>query len=90
MILRLWGKCNGTEIVFSQDRQGRWIAAVPAAEDKTYVIEVWCEYEAGNECYFATIKTMFAAETLDYRFEVIEVGEKFTVDEVKAAFSWRD
>lgn len=39
---------------------------------------------------FATIKTMFAAETLDYRFEVIEVGEKFTVDEVKAAFSWRD
>lgn len=90
MIRRLWGKCNGAEVIFTQDKQGRWTAAVPASEDKTYIIEVWGEDEAGNESYFATIKTMLSAKTLDYHFEVIEVGSKFTLEEVRVTFSGKE
>lgn len=74
MVKRLYGKCNGADIVFSQDEQGRWSIPVPASDDKTYIIEVWAEDEAGNVGYFATVEVTYDSDTLRMQFRVIEFG----------------
>ncbi len=87
MVTALFGKCNGADIIFTPKSEGRWNAAVPAREDKTYIIEVWAEDEAGNVGYFATIESVFDPTTLKMEFRVIDIGAGFTVKDVKMAFS---
>lgn len=90
MVKALYGKCNGADILFSQDEQGRWTTAVPASENKTYIIEVWAEDEAGNVSYFATIEAAYNSDTLCMEFMVKEIGEQFTMNDVLSAFRWRN
>ena len=77
MIARIWGKCNGADIVFSHDIGERWKIAVPAALDKTYVVEVWAEDMAGNVGYLMTVVVYYDSITMDMRFRVIDVAPKF-------------
>jgi hypothetical protein len=86
MVVALYGKCNGAGIVFSQDGQGRWTTAVPVADNKTYVIEVFAEDEAGNTSYFATVEATYNSSSLSMEFTVKEVGENFTLNEVLSVF----
>lgn len=90
MVKALFGKCNGAEVIFTQSGRGAWTTAVPASEDKTYIIEVWAEDEAGNIGYFATIETIFNPQTLRMEFRVLDVGAGFSTTEVKLAFSGKE
>lgn len=87
MVTALFGKCNGADIIFTPKGEGRWSAAVPATEDKTYIIEVWAEDEAGNVSYFATVESVFNPATLKMAFRIIDIGAGFTTKDVKMAFS---
>ena len=87
MVKALFGKCNGADIIFTPKGEGRWNTAVPATEDKTYIIEVWAADEAGNVGYFATIESVFDPETMRMKFKIIDIGAGFTTKDVKMAFS---
>lgn len=83
MVKRLWGKCDGADIIFSENETtGRWETTVPASESGTYIFELWAEDYAGNVGYFATIKAVWDSSQLCMRFYVIHVGERWTAEEV--------
>lgn len=84
MIRALWGRCGGAAVAFSE-RGGRWEAAVPAAPDAVYVLELWAEDEAGNRGYFATVKYAFDTARLCADVTILEVGGLCAMDEVRAA-----
>ncbi len=87
MVKALFGKCNGAEVIFSQNEQGRWTTAVPASGGRTYIIEMWAEDEAGNIGYFATIESVFNPESLRMEFKIIDIGTGFTPGDVWMAFA---
>lgn len=83
MVVRLWGTCNGADIICTPAAWGRWETTVPAAPDGTYIIALWAEDEAGNQGYFATIKLTFDPSRLCFAVEILDVGTGFTVEDVK-------
>lgn len=88
MVAALYGKCNGADVVFSFDADaGRWVTTVPASGTNAYVIELWAEDEAGNTAYFATARLLVDTNALCTRFEIVEVGDRFTMEEVKRALA---
>lgn len=51
-IKEMWGKCDGSDIVFTKAQEGLWEATVPAdLKDGTYVIEVSAETFTGFVVY---------------------------------------
>ena len=86
MIKALWGKCDGTPITFRKDLQGRWETSVPASPDAQYIIELWAEDYAGNVGYFATVKYAYDATKMCMCVFVLDVGEKFSIEDVKSVF----
>lgn len=82
MVKALSGKVDGVAVSFTQNDQGRWVTAVPAADDGVYIIEVWAEDHAGNIGYFATIKFTYDTTQLCMAVEILEVGAAFTMEEV--------
>ena len=82
MVKALSGKVDGSVVSFSKNEQGRWVTAVPAANDGVYIIELFAEDHAGNIGYFATIKFTYDATQLCMAAEVLEVGTSFTMEEV--------
>lgn len=87
MVKRVYGKCDNVEIVFALNEQtGRWETTVPAAEDNTYIFELWAEDEAGNQTYFAVVKVTVDLDSLQFHFSVLEVGAGFTREEVLELF----
>ncbi len=86
MVRRLWGKCDGQDIVLTRNRDsGRWETTVPASANQTYIFELWAEDYAGNVGYFATIKVSFDSSQLCAKIYILDVGEAFSEDEVRQA-----
>lgn len=71
-VTRVWGLVDGQEIHFSVNSLGQWEASVPADADKTFVVELWAEDEAGNVGYFATVLFTFDPISLEYRFAFLD------------------
>ena len=86
MIARLYGKCNGYNIVFEPNERGRWETAVPVSEDKTYIIELWAEDLAGNVGYYATIEIFYDSSSLEMRFRLVDVGPMFRELDIDTVF----
>lgn len=86
MVTALWGKCNGTDIVFNRIEEGRWSIAVPASPTRRYVIELWAEDLAGNVGYYATIEAFYDSSSLDMRFRVVDIGPMFHKLDVRSVF----
>lgn len=82
MVVKLWGSCNGADIICSPLGGERWETTVPAAQDGTYIIALWAEDEAGNTGYFATIRITYDPSKLCFKVEILEVGAGFSVDDV--------
>lgn len=89
MVARLYGKCNGADIVLCQDEQGRWVTAVPSSSKSTYILELWAEDVAGNVGYFATVRVTYDPEKIRTKFEILNVGAQFTMRDVLFAFGCR-
>lgn len=83
MIARLYGTCQGQEIVFTQNgATGRWETTVPASPSGSYVLELWAEDTAGNVGYFATVRLAFDTNKLRFRVEVLDIGAEFSWEDV--------
>ncbi len=82
MVVKLWGTCNGTDILCTPIGGERWATTVPASADGSYIIELWAEDEAGNRGYFATIEITYDTAKLCFSVRVLEVGAAFTADDV--------
>lgn len=84
MVKALYGKCQDQEIHFRLNEEtGRWETAVPASPNGVYIIELWAEDYAGNIGYFATVEVTFDSSKLCTAFQILEIGERFTMEEVR-------
>lgn len=54
MVKRVFGSCNGKNIILTENGD-RWDTLVPTDTDGTFVVDLYAEDEAGNTGYFATI-----------------------------------
>lgn len=86
MVTSLWGKCNGYDIVFVPNERGRWETAVPVSVDKTYIIELWAEDQAGNVGYYATVEVFYDSSSLEMRFRLVDVGPMFRELDIGTVF----
>jgi hypothetical protein len=81
-IERIYGRCSGNDVIFAQDEEtGRWHATVPARP------EIWAQDFAGNVAYFATVQVTFDPSTMCMKVSIIDVGDKWTVEDVKEVLS---
>lgn len=48
MVARLWGTCQGQDVLFSPTEDGRWTCWVPASPTGAYSLQLWAEDLAGN------------------------------------------
>lgn len=86
MIARLYGKCNGHDVVFNKIEEGRWSVAVPASPTRVYVIELWAEDLAGNVGYYATVEAYYDSTMLEMRFRLIDIGPRFRELDIRTVF----
>lgn len=86
MIARLYGKCNGQNVVFQPNERGRWEITVPRSPDKKYIIELWAEDLAGNIGYYATVEAYYDSEMLEMRFRLIDIGPLFREIDINSMF----
>ena len=89
MVVRVYGKCNGTEIVLAPALPGSdqiWTVTVPAAGNGVYVIELFAEDDCGDTGYFATVKMAWDPSMLRTKFEVLKVGARWSLEDVKHVF----
>ena len=82
MVTRLWGTCQGQEVIFQPGEAGRWNCRVPAAPAGAYALQLWAEDGAGNVGYLATIRLAFDPAALRCRVEILEVGSRWDHDPV--------
>ena len=82
MVVRLYGTCQGADVVFQRDEAGTWSCAVPASPTGAYAIQLWAVDEAGNVGYFATILLAFDPNDMRCRIEILDVGTDFALAEV--------
>lgn len=80
MVTRIWGTCQGKDVIFSPGEDGLWRCAVPATASGSYVIELWAEDGAGNVGYLATILLAFDLDKLVCRIEILDVGTMLSRD----------
>ena len=59
MVVRVYGKVDGHDLIFSKCSNGTWDVQVPYDEDGEYVAEIVAEDEAGNIAYIATLCMQF-------------------------------
>lgn len=52
-VARVFGRVDGTEVVFDRAVGDRWNIPVPLDVDGEYVVEITAEDEAGNQSYMA-------------------------------------
>ena len=48
MVARLWGTCQGQDVLFSPTEDGRWTCWVPASPTGAYSLQLWAEDLAGT------------------------------------------
>jgi hypothetical protein len=84
MVKRLWGKCQGADIIFrlADAEAGLWTTTVPASDTGVYIIELWAEDEAGNVGYYATVKITIDLDTMQSSVTILQVASGVTVEEV--------
>lgn len=86
MIVSLIGRADNYDIVFHQNEQGQWEAAVPVdLTDGMYVIELWVRDESGNIAYYTGFLYLFDGrmtqlELVDDKFSISISSGKFVLD----------
>lgn len=86
-IVRVWGKCNNVDVVYTRNNQGLWEVSVPAPVNFTYVLEIWAEDGAGNVGYLATIRVTISRDNLNIsKIEIIKMGSMFSIEAVEDIF----
>lgn len=77
MVVKVYGKCDGVDIIFTPSTGNKWVCEVPADySDGTYVVELWAVSDTGGIGYYTGILYMY-----DSRFaklEIIKDGFQFT------------
>lgn len=75
MVARLWGTCQGQDVLFSPTEDGRWTCWVPASPTGAYSLQLWAEDLAGlccrveilaigSLCDYDTVARMLGADPL--------------------------
>lgn len=54
-VTRVFGRVDGTEVIFNRSDGDRWNIPVPLDVDGEYVVEIVAEDDAGNQSYMAKI-----------------------------------
>ncbi len=90
MIRSIWGTCDGAEILFQRSQAGLWETTVPARASGEYTVSLWAEDAAGNRSYFCTVLISYDITKLCCRFQVLDIGAEWSLDEVKAVFACQD
>ena len=75
MVVRMYGTCDGKDIVFSKVADGQWICIVPAdLADGTYIIEIWAETVHGYTIYTTAI--LYMCDSRCVSLEILDDGFK--------------
>lgn len=89
MVTRVWGEVQGQAVIFSREKTAnRWVAAVPASLNGTYIIALWAADAAGNTGYVATIKATFDSANLCESFSVLDVEGAFRAESIFHTLGW--
>ena len=76
MVVKVWGKADSFELVFSHLGDDVWNAIVPPdLEDGQYVVELYCEDDMGMRAYWTGILYLNNGEQVHVRI----VADKFKV-----------
>ena len=51
MIVRVYGRANGAEIIFTRKEGDLWQTEVPANLEGEYIVDLWAENDAGRTSY---------------------------------------
>ena len=92
-VKKVFGRIDGTDIIFQRTSGTRWEIPVPYDEDGQYVVEIIAEDDAGNQSYLAkmlwTVDTSllcahlepvpYYAELLPDRYYTEYAGQDFAV-----------
>lgn len=77
MIVEVYGKCDGVDIVFTPSTGNKWVCEVPADySDGTYVVELWAVSDTGGIGYYTGI--LYMCNSRFAKLEIIKDGFKFT------------
>ncbi|MGI5948434.1 MAG: PF13754 domain-containing protein [Lachnospiraceae bacterium] len=84
MVARVYGHCNGREIIFTQQKETNiWSLSVPLAKDDWYVVDVYAEDEAGNISYATKYLYYFDSKS----FKVIFLPYEWQCDLLEDEYS---
>lgn len=76
MVVRVWGKADSFELVFSRSRDCKWQAVVPTdLEDGQYAVELYCEDKGGSQAYWTGMLYLNKSESV----EVYIVSDTFKI-----------
>lgn len=64
MVVKVWGRVDGADVIFSCVQGDVWQVPVPLDLDGEYVVEIFAEDEAGNQSYMARLLYTVAAGTV--------------------------
>lgn len=74
MVIKVWGKADRFDIIFSNLGNDKWAATVPAdLEDGQYIVELYCEDDSGSRAYWTGILYLSNGENATVRI----VADKF-------------
>lgn len=90
MIKSIWGTCDGAKILFQRTPAGLWETTVPARASGEYTVSLWAEDAAGNRSYFCTVLLTYDVTKLCCRFQALDIGAGWSLDDVRTAFSCAD
>lgn len=87
MVVAVWGKIDGNDVVFTHGEGDKWNVTVPLSTAGQFIVELWAEDDAGNRAFFAKVLITFDPRTLRMSFSVLEVGSLFSENDVRSIFS---
>lgn len=90
MVKRIWGTCDGGQILFTQSEAGLWEATVPAHANGEYTVALWAEDAAGNQSYFCTLLLAYDITQMCCAITILDVGTNWTQDDVRVVFANSD
>ncbi|MBU5480880.1 PF13754 domain-containing protein [Blautia sp. MSJ-19] len=82
MVERVYGKANGTDVIFSRASNATWEIAVPWEDDGKYTAEIFAEDEAGNTSHLCTMLFVISGHELQACI-VLDDEKQVSVDEKK-------
>ena len=90
MIKRIWGSCDGAEILLRRSQEGSWETTVPSRPTGEYTVALWAEDDAGNRSYFCSILMTYDITQLCCRIQLLDIGADWSADDVAAMLSRRE